>query len=116
MISDVALARPAVVVALVRGFPGSKAAQTVGSEQALRADVDDGFLLLCCERGDGQGDSKNLIRAERSVIADSGRINDVEAATTIRIPEFLKALLALRGEALVVPPAFLDNPSEPPRL
>src|ERR1700674_1958765 len=102
MIGGIALPRAARVPALVPRFAGREAAQTVTGEQMLRADIYDGFLLRRCERADGQRYAENLVGAKRGVVADSGRINHVEAARALRVPELLKTSPGLRGKLFVV--------------
>lgn len=56
VISSIARALIAAIVALIAGFAGRKTTEAIAREQVLRADVNDGFLLVFQKRTDGQGD------------------------------------------------------------
>ena len=72
VISGVAVARSAAVMALIAGLARREAAQSVGSQQMLRAHIDDGLLLVFGERADRQLHGKNLVGPKRSVVARAG--------------------------------------------
>jgi len=71
------------------------------SQEAPRANIDNRLLLLGRERAYRQGYGENLVRPQRGIISNSWRIDHVEAAIALRVPEFLKILLCLGREFLV---------------
>src|SRR4029077_4817466 len=102
VIGGVAFARPAAVMPLVAGLTGCEAAKPIWRQQLGRADVNDGLLLLPRQRSDRQRHRKDLVRPQRSVIADSRRVDHVVTALSLCIPKFVEALLGLAGQTLIV--------------
>src|SRR5215472_18176482 len=100
MVSPVTLTRTTTVMSLVSGFSLGKAAKARRGDQAPRTNIHDGFLLFRRKRAFGQGHSKNLVRTERSVVADPRVFDHVIAIVVRRVPELGKALFDLRRHFL----------------
>src|SRR5579871_4269946 len=101
VIGGVAIARAAAKVSDVAGFVSSEAAQAEWCKKFGLANVDYGFLLIRRERRARERDRENLVGAERCVVADSGRIDDVVETVAICVPEFCKAGFRGSGQRFV---------------
>src|SRR5271163_792075 len=101
MVSAIARKRVSAVVALIPWLARRETAQSVRSEQLLRAHVDHAFLLFAGERADGKRNGKDLVGPQRTIRADARRIDQVVTAAARGIPEFCKAGGGLRFQLFV---------------
>src|ERR1700730_18083426 len=101
MVDAIAGMRITTVVSAVTIFAGSEAAQAVRSEEMLRANLHDIFLLAGGKRAKRKGDGQNLIRAQGRVRADFWSVDDVIAALAFGVPELYEAGRGMRAEGLV---------------
>jgi len=83
VIRSITFAGTAEVVRYVAGFARTETTQAYRSEELGAANINDRSLLHGIERAHWQGDRENLIGAKRSVVADTGRIDDVVAEIAI---------------------------------
>src|SRR5207302_4559382 len=111
MISGVAIPGTTAVMAGISGFAGRETPQSMRGHETPRANVDNRLVLLGGQGAYRQGHGKNLIRPECSIISDARRIDDVEAAITLGVPESLKVFPCFGREFFV----SIAGPSEQPR-
>src|SRR5579864_290549 len=75
----------------------------------LCANLDHSLLLLRRKWAYRKRNGKNLVGAQRSIVADAGRVNHVVAAVSLGIPKFLKTLFRFVSKFFVAVERFNEQ-------